>query len=144
MEAWRTDFTDRTVLPGRLYAYAVSAERRGIEGELSEPVVAIAPPEGEEMPDISSASPAPNPCSISRDGSVGFKNLPNPSSLRIYSLNGLLVRELFNYDGGSEIRWDLRDSDGRTVPPGVYIYRLEMYLEKGERKGVSGMIAVLP
>ena len=47
--------------------------------------------------------------------------------LRIYSLNGQLVRSLVNDQfnaGRHTVEWDGRDETGRTVSSGIYLYRL--------------------
>jgi hypothetical protein len=72
-----------------------------------------------------------------------FQNIPNPFSpetsiafelprggraeLRIYDVNGRLVRTLLNANrkpGTHKLRWDGSDGSGRTVPSGVYFYSL--------------------
>jgi flagellar hook assembly protein FlgD len=50
-------------------------------------------------------------------------------SLRIYSVQGRLVRSLFDGHvhaaGRHAARWDGRDARGRPVGSGVYFYRME-------------------
>ena len=49
-------------------------------------------------------------------------------SLRIYDVNGRLVRTLFEGEesgGQKTITWDARDDGGTPVATGVYFYRLE-------------------
>jgi hypothetical protein len=55
--------------------------------------------------------------------------LPEPMRARldVFDLRGRVVRRLANRDlpaGATVERWDLRDEDGRRVPPGVYYARL--------------------
>ncbi len=57
-------------------------------------------------------------------------DLPESSvlTLTIYNMNGQKVKELANgsYSAGiHNVSWDSKDSFGRTVPSGVYIYRLQ-------------------
>jgi hypothetical protein len=67
----------------------------------------------------------PNPARASR-GQVGFsqsKDMTFPAQLRVYGESGRLVRELgFAAEAGA-LSWDLKDSGGATVKPGVYYYR---------------------
>jgi hypothetical protein len=56
-----------------------------------------------------------------------FINLPPQAIIRIYSLNGTLVRVLTHDDpaGGSETSWDLRSRNNQFVASGVYFYVVE-------------------
>jgi hypothetical protein len=56
-----------------------------------------------------------------------FVNLPNQAIVRIYSLNGTLVRVLTHNDiqGGGELAWDLRNRNNQFVASGVYFYSVE-------------------
>jgi FlgD Ig-like domain len=86
----------------------------------------------------------PGPVSQRPSGVALYPCVPNPSSgscliryalpeptfviLRIYDVCGQLVRELDGEKksaGFHEARWSGRDDLGRTVPAGVYFYRLE-------------------
>jgi len=56
-----------------------------------------------------------------------FVNLPQQAVVRIYSLNGTLVRVLTHNDvqGGGELSWDLRNRNNQFVASGVYFYVVE-------------------
>jgi len=56
-----------------------------------------------------------------------FVNLPSQAIVRIYSLNGTLVRVLTHNDiqGGGELQWDLRNRNNQFVASGVYFYVVE-------------------
>jgi hypothetical protein len=56
-----------------------------------------------------------------------FVNLPPQAIVRIYSLNGTLVRVLAHNDqgGGAELAWDLRNRNNQFVASGVYFYSVE-------------------
>jgi flagellar hook assembly protein FlgD len=52
---------------------------------------------------------------------------PGPATLRVYSVSGALVRTLVERSlpaGHYRSQWDGRDSAGRPVGSGIYIYRL--------------------
>jgi hypothetical protein len=70
---------------------------------------------------------APNPLSTSTR--VAF-DLPDvrPVSLKIYSVDGRLVRSLVDQPmpaGHHAVTWDASDDHGRRVPSGVYLLKLE-------------------
>ena len=53
--------------------------------------------------------------------------IPGRASLRVYDLQGRLVATLLDADakaGPGFVEWNGRDSHGRQVPTGVYVYRL--------------------
>lgn len=71
-----------------------------------------------------------------------LKFLKQSSSVKIFSMNGRLVRELTAENGfvdGSRARWDGRDEQGNLVPTGIYLYTA--YDEEGQ--SVAGKIAVV-
>jgi hypothetical protein len=89
---------------------------------------------------------------VDRIFSLG-QNLPNPTrgattiqfalpaksdvSLKVYDVNGRLVNTLFNgvKDAGSwNVDWNGKDHMGRTLPAGVYFYRLEAGEDTATRK----------
>jgi hypothetical protein len=56
-----------------------------------------------------------------------FRNLPRRCSIRIFTINGELVKEL-NHDGNINkgyLSWDLRTKDNLEVAPGLYIFHVE-------------------
>lgn len=73
-------------------------------------------------------------------------------SIRIFSLDGSLVRELFTgslsarrYDGSSQSppgRWDGTDGHENVVPPGIYLYELLVEADEGDerRVGTIGLV----
>ncbi len=70
----------------------------------------------------------PNPVSVYT--AIAF-DLPRsgPVQVRVYGVDGSLIRTLLNDDrpmGRHTIDWDGRDTSGRRVANGVYIYRLTL------------------
>jgi hypothetical protein len=60
---------------------------------------------------------------------VEFRNLPEAATIRIYTLGGDLVRVIEHGRGRyQELRdasaWDFRNSSGKRVTSGVYIYQV--------------------
>ncbi|MEW6752632.1 MAG: gliding motility-associated C-terminal domain-containing protein [Candidatus Latescibacterota bacterium] len=69
---------------------------------------------------------------------------PARLSLRLHDLQGRLVREVFAGPAGNGHRdhvWDGADQAGRPVPPGTYLYRLQVDAEQGSqsRQGLVGV-----
>ena len=75
-----------------------------------------------------------------------------PVSIRVYTLNGTLVRELYSaplsarrHDGSSQSppgRWDGTNSDRDLVPPGIYLYEVSVEADEGDerRMGTVGLV----
>ena len=61
---------------------------------------------------------------------VIYFDLPNsgPATLRIFDLAGRLLQQRTWHDlpaGRTEFRWNGQDNDGRDLPSGIYLYRLD-------------------
>lgn len=64
--------------------------------------------------------------------------------LRIYDLSGSMVREVYrgiNQSGRFTRTWDGTDGQGNTVPPGLYIFNIDLDTDGG-KAGASGLIGV--
>lgn len=85
----------------------------------------------------------PNPFIINKDASTFIiRNLLYNSEVKILTLNGKLVRKLTVNNGtidGGRAEWDGRDSNGKTVASGIYLYFA--YSDNGKSK--AGKIAVI-
>ncbi|MFQ5600004.1 MAG: S8 family serine peptidase [Candidatus Krumholzibacteriia bacterium] len=80
--------------------------------------------------------PYPNPASAA-DDEVVFADAAADTRVRIYNLEGELVRELRDARSGG-LRWDLRGAAGRRVQSGVYIW-----VARDSRGRGRGRIAVV-
>ncbi len=99
--------------------------------------------------DFSKIAGGPNPFEVTANGGLyTLTHLQNHSTVKIFTLNGALVRQLdtrtFYSDGsaaleGSRAYWDGKDSSGRVVNSGIYLYAA--YTLEGQ--SVSGKIAVI-
>jgi len=69
----------------------------------------------------------PNP--IVKSALLSFQlDKPGYTSLKIYNLNGQLVKTLVSGQCGTgwhDMTWDLKDNAGQTVSAGVYMYTLQ-------------------
>ncbi len=92
--------------------------------------------------DYTQVSGGPNPFNPNEDNRFVITNLMQNSTVKIYSLNGVLIREL-NTDNnrvdGSRAHWDGYDSLGNLVASGIYLYLA--YSDDG--KSTAGKIAVI-
>jgi hypothetical protein len=103
----------------------------------------------ETEPNFNRIAGGPNPFILSgSNGIFTLTHLKDHSTVKIFTLNGVLVRRLdtrsFFSDGsptleGSRAYWDGRDSSGRLVNSGIYLYAA--YTIEGQ--SVSGKIAVV-
>lgn len=60
------------------------------------------------------------------DDDIQFVNVPNPCTIRIYTIRGDLVKTLEVTEGtGAIVSWDQTTSYGQFVESGVYIYQIE-------------------
>ncbi len=122
------DYTDTTVQPGTSYEYRLQPVGREGLALTAEPVVArIDYASGASDGPAAVLYPnAPNPFAAST--SLGFElSEPAHVTLTIYDLLGRKVRVLVdeNHGPGRYTRtWNGTDGDGRTVPSGVYLYRM--------------------
>lgn len=83
---------------------------------------------------------SPNPMKTS---TLISYQLPAPShvSVRVYDLSGRLVGSLINADQGAGLHtvvWDGKKDRGEIVPPGIYLYRLEV----GNFKATNRVVVV--
>jgi len=103
-------------------------------------VTTVGIPEGT----LVSVEAKPNPFSPNGDGLfdetlisyfVAKIAYPQPLSIKIFDLNGDLIRTLRDQDDPAffyEIAWDGRDDDGDLVAPGLYIYQVRLKADQGE------------
>ena len=51
-----------------------------------------------------------------------FANLPGDVIIKIYSMNGTLVRKMAEPTNYGGVNWDLKDENGQMVSNGIYFY----------------------
>ena len=83
----------------------------------------------------------PNPYRAAADWEYGgqrrvtFIGLPETATIVIYTVSADHVRTLKHQDAESDLEfWDLKNSDGEEIAPGVYIYQIESGGETAEGK----------
>ncbi len=82
--------------------------------------------------------PFPNPVRVDFDGSVMIKNMQQESTVKITTASGLLVRELASL--GGQVPWDLTDTYGNRVPPGIYL--IMVATADGESAGITKLAVI--
>jgi len=87
----------------------------------------------------------PNPwTSGSAQNYITVANLTKTATVRIYDLNGKFLREIKETDGNGGVEWDLKDSGGRDVPTGIYLFRAEGKDSNGmDVSGKTGKFAIV-
>jgi hypothetical protein len=70
---------------------------------------------------------------------IQFRNLPQECTIRIYTITGELVQEIYKNDYTSIAAWDLLSFEGHRIAYGVYIYHVEVP-NVGEKIGRIGVI----
>jgi hypothetical protein len=85
-------------------------------------------------PSVANVHTVPDPYYVRSAADIGpsnkvlrFVNLPETATVRIYTLNGTLVRVLEHNDplGGGDLVWDLRNRNNQFVASGVYFFVAE-------------------
>ena len=72
----------------------------------------------------------PNPINFEEDNYLRFKKLPQNSIIKIYNLNGVLIRVLIPDESKTECKWYGKDSKGNKVSYGLYFYVIENSFSK--------------
>ena len=119
---------------GTTYSYAAEANKPPAVPGLTLVVNVNAAAALETRTDLKSVHTVPDPYYVRSAFELGpsnkalrFVNLPQQAVVRIYSLNGTLVRVLTHNDiqGGGELSWDLRNRNNQFVASGVYFFHVE-------------------
>ena len=88
-------------------------------------------------PSIPSAKVYPNPFKPTLGHTeVKFVNLPSGASVKIFHIEGRIIRTLKEKDG--EAKWNVKDSEGNNVSSGFYLYRIER-----EKERQTGKIVII-
>jgi hypothetical protein len=119
-------------------SFAGGPTRRSVYGEIGPYQTGVEPGQGASVLAFALAQNSPNPFvqgtrigwSVPRDMNV---------SLRIFNIEGRLVRELVNGPvtaGAGSVAWDGRDSGGAKLSSGIYFYQLQGPDDTVTRKSV--------
>lgn len=75
----------------------------------------------------------PNPVQQDFQGRIMIKNMNQNTTVKIVTASGMVVRELES--NGGEVPWDMLDTYGNRVPPGIYVVMVAT--ADGESAGVT-------
>ena len=86
----------------------------------------------------------PNAFSPNGDGDNDlFQPVLNAVKLKRFEVFNRWGESLYSSQNQSEMAWDGRDSKGKDMPFGVYVWKLQMELESGEQTEKSGMLNLI-
>lgn len=77
----------------------------------------------EEISDLSNVFIYPQPVKPHHD-LITFAQLPDDVTIYIFNMNGKLIRTLQQETQFGGVQWNLKESNGRSVHSGIYIYRI--------------------
>jgi hypothetical protein len=129
-ESVETSFSESRELEGNYYYY-VTTMYGSFEGSPS-PTLLLGNPyvdnQDEVVPGLKTALNANYPNPFNPTTTISFELAESGNTnLKIYNTKGQLVRQLLNSEmsaGTHHLVWDGRDSSGRPVSSGLYLYRL--------------------
>jgi len=76
--------------------------------------------------DLDEVHTFPNPYRLWIDPEgITFANLTPEAEIRIMTTEGRTLRILYEENGDGGLVWDVRDDQGRLVPAGIYLYRVQ-------------------
>jgi flagellar hook assembly protein FlgD len=84
----------------------------------------------------------PQPCvGLSK---IKFINLTRTANIRIYTLDGKLLKTIYHFNGASEEEWDLQSDAGTTLASGMYIYHVESFKpEEASKFIINGKFVII-
>lgn len=139
-------FADGSSLSGFRHEYAVTAIDTTViidsdfyETAIDSSQIVTLTPGSPPRSNLEEIAVVPNPYKARAEWEPGdgtrqlrFIRVPDQATIRIFTANGELIRELkanqFASPGGvtGDVPWDLKNANGRTVVSGIYIYQVEM------------------
>lgn len=142
-DAWIHYTNENSGLPGKIVNSIFVDSRRseayiGTESGLS----IFSGPYTEYKTELNSVISGPSPFILNDQTNFTIKNIVYGAMVKILNLNGKLIRSLSSENGGIEggrAIWDGRDSGGKKVASGIYMYLI--YNDEGVTS--SGKIAVI-
>ncbi len=94
---------------------------------------------GSSYSDLSYAYAFPVPFKPSRgDTEITFVNLSPMATIKIFTLNGNLVRKIEHTNGDTILYWDVTNDHGEKLASGVYLY-----LIKNEKESKKGKLMII-
>lgn len=130
-----------TVLQAQLVHSSAPGERQAVKTAYRDALTVFLPavPANERIIDQLDIAPrvvTPNADAVNDETTLTFAllKLDTAPEVAIYDLSGRRVVRLEGYsDASQQYTWDGTDKDGRTVPPGAYIWRVTVEAQIGTR-----------
>lgn len=79
-----------------------------------------------EAPGVDEAYAYPNPVRLSEEATLFFGNLKYGAEVVVRTLEGGILATVKETDGNGGVEWDCRDTSGKLVGSGVYIYSVRI------------------
>lgn len=139
-----TSFIDDNIYSEGKYYYAIaSINAYNWISEYSNIVsITIEPSKINPQDNLKNVKIVPQPCRISSD--VKFINLTAMATIRIYTLNGELVKTIYHTNNRGEEKFELQNDAGISFASGVYIYQIEAYKpDQADKFIATGKIAII-
>ena len=132
-------------------AVAAPENPQAVEAESEDALLLFTRGALEDVLDPSNVTVAPNPFSPDGDGrfdvveiryDLAKLDLPRRVALRVFDLSGALLWEVERQSksGVYVEQWDGRDRNGKFVPPGLYVYQIEVHLRQGPEVVTGGLV----
>ncbi len=67
----------------------------------------------------------PNPINLNIDETATFANIPPDSKIVITTINGDIIRELYEKNNNGGVEWDLKKSNGKSLETGIYLFTID-------------------
>ena len=77
------------------------------------------------------------------DNRVKITNLPKKSTIRIFTVNGTLVRTIKKSDDLTSIDWDLKNDHGIPIASGLYVIHVRTTIDGKEKNKILKWFGVL-
>ena len=77
------------------------------------------------------------------DNRVKITNLPKISTIRIFTVNGTLIRTIKKSDDLTSVDWDLKNNDGIPVASGLYIIHVRTMIDGKKQNKILKWFGVL-
>jgi flagellar hook assembly protein FlgD len=78
------------------------------------------------------------------DTRVKIINLPQSASIKIYTVDGTLIKTINKADAGStSVEWDVKNDKGVPVASGMYLVHIKIKTDQGEKEKVLKWFGIM-
>jgi fibronectin type 3 domain-containing protein len=136
-------FIDDNTYAGNTYYYTVSSVNLyNWISDYSNVVSINFPAPIKPASDLKTVKVVPQPCiGLS---TIKFTNLTPMANIRIYTLDGKLIKTIYHVNNTNEEEWDLQSDSGTPLASGMYIYHIESFKpEEASKFTINGKFAII-